>query len=70
MTMPAVGEYIDTMQGAIHGYVNGGGDAAAALQEAADRWEAITDRYGRDQQKAYWTAVKQSYVDAGLVIAG
>ncbi len=70
MTMPAVGEYIDTLQGAIHGYVNGGGDAAAALQEAADRWEAITDRYGRDQQKAYWAAVKQSYVDAGLVIAG
>lgn len=70
MTMPGVGEYIDALQGAIHGYVNGGGDAAAALQEAAGRWEAITDRLGRDQQKAYWAAVKQSYMDAGLVIAG
>ncbi len=70
MTMPAIGEYIDALQGAIHGYVNGGTDAAAALQEAADRWEAITDRYGRDAQKAYWAEVKQSYVDAGLNIAG
>ncbi len=70
MTMPAVGEYIDALQGAIHGYVNGSGDAKAALQEAADRWEAITERYGRDAQKTYWAAVKQSYVDAGLNIAG
>ncbi len=69
MTMPAIGEYMDALQGELHGYINGGTDAAAALQAAADRWEAITDRYDRDSQKVYWAAVKASYVEAGLKIA-
>jgi|GEM_PF-3211344 len=70
MTMPAVGEYMDALQGALHGFINGGSDPAAALAEAADRWEAITERYDRPAQIAYWNAVKASYADAGLKIAG
>ena len=71
MTMPAVGEYMDALQGEIHGFINGSGDdPAAALQAAADRWEAITERYDREAQKVYWADVKASYQAAGLRIAG
>jgi len=71
MLMVGTGEYMDALQGSIHGYLNSeGGDAAAALQAAADRWEAITDRLDREAQKARWAKVKASYRAVGLKIAG
>ncbi len=71
MNMVGTSEYMDALQGEIHGYLNAeGGDAAAALQAAADRWEAITDRMDRDAQKERWAKVKASYLAVGLKIAG
>lgn len=68
MIMPGTGEYMDALQGELHSFINGSGSAQDALNRAADRWQQITDRYGRDKQKEAWAAVRASYKKAGLNI--
>lgn len=70
MIMPGTGEYMDALQGELHAFINGSGSALEALDRAADRWQAITERYGRDAQKEAWGNVQASYVAAGLNIGG
>jgi len=69
MIMPGTGEYMDALQGELHAFINGSGSAAEALDGAADRWQQITDRYGRDKQKEAWAEVRAAYTRAGLNIA-
>jgi multiple sugar transport system substrate-binding protein len=68
MNMPGTGEYMDSLQGELHAFINGTGSAKDALDKAADRWQSVTDRYGRDKQKEAWAKVRASYVAAGLNI--
>ncbi len=68
MIMPGTGEYMDALQGELHGFINGSGTAGEALDRAAERWQAITERYGRDSQKEAWAKVRASYQAAGLNI--
>jgi multiple sugar transport system substrate-binding protein len=70
MIMPGTGEYMDALQGELHAFINGSGSAKEALDKVADRWQAITDRYGRAKQKQAWAKVRASYVAAGLNIGG
>lgn len=70
MLMPGTGEYMDALQGELHSYINGSGSAAEALDRAADRWQQITDRYGRDNQKEAWSDVQAAYEKAGLKVGG
>ena len=70
MIMPGTGEYMDALQGELHAFLNGKGTAEEALNRAAERWQAVTKRYGRDKQKAAWAKVKASYKAAGLNVAG
>jgi multiple sugar transport system substrate-binding protein len=70
MQLPGAGEYMDTLQGALHGYLAGSQtDAGAALKQAADRWEEITERWDRNKQKEYWAEILGRYKQAGLKIA-
>ncbi|HXG61542.1 MAG TPA: extracellular solute-binding protein [Planctomycetota bacterium] len=71
MQLPGAGEYLDALQGEIHGYLTGHtASPEAALAAAADRWEAITERWGRDRQKNYWLEILDRYRQAGLRLAG
>ena len=70
MQVPGAGEYLDALQGELHAFLTGNGsDPAKALQAAADRWEAITDRLGRSKQAGYWAEVSARYRRAGLQVA-
>jgi hypothetical protein len=70
MQLPGAGEYMDALQGQLHAYLTGSEpDPAKALQAAADRWEAITDRLGRAKQAGYWAEVAARYKRAGLKVA-
>ena len=70
MQVPGAGEYLDALQGELHAFLTGNGtDPAKALQTAADRWEAITDRLGRTKQAGDWAEVSARYKRAGLQVA-
>ena len=70
MQLPGAGEYMDALQGEIHGYLTGSeDDPQAALDRAAERWDEVTDRWGREPQKGYWAEVNGRYQEAGLNIA-
>jgi len=70
MLMPGAGEYMDALQGELHGFINGDGSAEDALNRAADRWQAVTNRYGRDKQIQVWAQVRLAYQAAGMNIGG
>ena len=70
MLMPGTAEYMDALQGELHAFLNGSGTAEEALGRAAEAWQTITERYGRDAQKAVWAQVKGQYAAAGLTIGG
>jgi multiple sugar transport system substrate-binding protein len=71
MQLPGAGEYMDALQGQLHGYLTGAtSDPAKALQAAADLWEGITERRGRARQAEIWSDVTSRYRKAGLKIAG
>jgi multiple sugar transport system substrate-binding protein len=70
MQLPGAGEYMDALQGQLHAYLTGAeSDPKKALDAAADRWEAITDRLGRAKQREYWAEVTGRYRKAGLKLA-
>jgi len=61
--IPGATEYADAVDKACTA-VWAGGDPAEELQKAANEWNKITDRLGRDQQKAAyqaWAASKYAY---------
>jgi hypothetical protein len=71
MQLPGAGEYLDALQGQLHGYLSGAtSDPSKALQAAAGLWEGITERRGRAKQAEYWAEVTSRYRRAGLRIAG
>jgi multiple sugar transport system substrate-binding protein len=70
MQLPGAGEYMDALQGRLHAYLTGStSDPAAALKDAADAWEAITERRGRAKQIEIWAEVSARYRQAGLKVA-
>jgi ABC-type glycerol-3-phosphate transport system substrate-binding protein len=70
MQLPGAGEYMDALQGQIHAFFTGAEtDPAKALQAAAERWESITERLGRERQAKYWAEVLSRYRRAGLKVA-
>ncbi|HYF00584.1 MAG TPA: hypothetical protein VEJ18_16810 [Planctomycetota bacterium] len=70
MQLPGAGEYMDALQGPLHAYLTGTtSDPAAALAQAAERWEAITERRGRSKQAGIWAEVRGRYREAGLRLA-
>ena len=61
---------MDALQGQLHAYLTGTvSDPAQALNAAAERWEAITERLGRTKQAGYWSEVSGRYKRAGLKVA-
>lgn len=70
MGLPGSGEYIDVLEVALQGYFTGSTNdaqtAKKALDDVASRWDAITDRLGRDKQITYWKQILANYKDAGL----
>jgi hypothetical protein len=49
--IPGVDEYLAALQTAVTEVVSNGETPETALRRAADTWEAITDRLGRQQQQ-------------------
>ncbi len=70
MLMPGAAEYMDALQGELHAFINGSGTAEEALGRAAEAWQTITERYGREAQKTVWAQVQAQYAAAGLKIGG
>jgi hypothetical protein len=71
MQLPGTSEYMDVLQGGLHSFLTGREtDANKVMQDVADRWNEITDRWGRELQKRYWAEVRSRYKKAGLKIAG
>lgn len=68
--MPGAAEYMDALQGELHAFINGSGTAEEALGRAAEAWQTITERYGREAQKTVWAQVQAQYAAAGLKIGG
>lgn len=53
LKMPGAFEYLDILDRYVSEYLSGAiGDPKAALDSAAKEWEGVTDRLGRDSQKA------------------
>jgi hypothetical protein len=48
--VPAIDEYIDLLGEAVRSAEPGEVRAAAALKVAAEKWEAVTERLGREAQ--------------------
>lgn len=70
LQLPGVGEYMDALQGELHAYLTGRtASPQQALNQAAERWEAITERWGRRKQAEYWLQVLGRYKEAGLKVA-
>ena len=62
LRMPGGFEYYDTLDVAVQKALTGEATPQQALDEAAAQWEEITDRFGRDEQKAkYWAAMGLSH---------
>ena len=56
ITIPGAGEYYQALDVQIHKAVTGELEPARALHNAAEQWEAITDRRGREKQIRYYNA--------------
>lgn len=56
MRIPGVFEYYDVLEQHTNEFLSGQVSAQKALDDAAREWEAITDRIGRDQQRAIYKA--------------
>ncbi|MDE0189558.1 MAG: ABC transporter substrate-binding protein, partial [bacterium] len=50
MRLPGFPEYKDALELAVSEALSGQHSAQEALDEAADKWNEITDRLGRDEQ--------------------
>jgi multiple sugar transport system substrate-binding protein len=61
LIIPGTSEYEDALEIQLSNYMSGGVSAKAALDQAAADWERITNRHGRDKQKAVYAAFVQTY---------
>jgi multiple sugar transport system substrate-binding protein len=64
LIMPGNSEYTEALEIQLSTYMSGGTTAKAALDQAAANWEKITNRHGRNRQKAYYTALVDTYLKA------
>jgi multiple sugar transport system substrate-binding protein len=54
-------EYMDLLDKEVQAAVTGLKTAKKALDDAAEKWEDVTERYGREQQLEQWKWLKQFY---------
>ena len=54
-------EYMDLLDKEVQAAVTGLKSAKKALDDAAENWEAVTDRYGRENQIEQWRWLEQFY---------
>ncbi len=54
LQIPGADEYIQTLDQEISAALTGQKDAKEALDDAAEQWNAITERYGFEEQKKAW----------------
>jgi len=54
LRIPGGFEYLDALDLAVSECLSGAKDAKTALDDAAAKWEEITDRLGRDRQKEFY----------------
>jgi multiple sugar transport system substrate-binding protein len=54
-------EYMDLLDKEVQAGLRGLKTADKALSDAAERWEEVTERYGRDEQLAQWKWLKQYF---------
>lgn len=59
--LPGDTEYISTLNKQLHLAAQGLKSPEQALQDVEKAWQTITDRYGRESQKAIWKQVKTLY---------
>ena len=59
LRIPGRSEYLAALDEAVHDSLTNGTSPQKALREAADKWQAITDRLGKaSQRRAYRTSLK------------
>lgn len=61
LIIPGSSEYTEALEIQLSRFMSGGVSAEAALDQAAADWERITNRHGRDKQKAVYAAFVQTY---------
>jgi len=54
INIPGGAQYLDALDEQVANAAAGMVDPEKALNEAAKRWDQITDTFGRDKQKAFW----------------
>jgi multiple sugar transport system substrate-binding protein len=59
-------EYVEAINYEIGEVLNYGKDPQEALDDAAAEWDAITDRFGREEQKAAWAKMLAVLEELGL----
>jgi multiple sugar transport system substrate-binding protein len=67
LQIPGTAEYISTLATELSLAVTGQKAAEQALDDAAEAWDAITDRLGRDRQKALWNEQYDDMKKLGIV---
>ena len=59
LTLPGGAEYLNVLNDEIVAAVDSDTPAAEVLRRVGDRWDAVTDRIGVDQQAAAWAAIRR-----------
>lgn len=54
ITIPGAGDYYHTLDEAVYSAIEGKMSAQVALEQAADKWQKITDKLGRDRQIQFY----------------
>lgn len=67
ITIPGTFEYYDALSINISMCLGGEITPKDALDRAAEEWEKITDRLGRDAQKKMWANLKEGWKKVGLL---
>lgn len=67
LNIPGAAEYNDALDLAVNKALSGQLEPKAALDGAAEEWEAINQRLGADNQKQFWEQALSGYRDAGLL---
>jgi len=59
--LPGYAEYTQALEIEISTYMTSDGSAQDALDTAAEKWDEVTDGFGRDQQLEVWTSFLDAY---------
>nr|MDQ3397195.1 hypothetical protein [Deinococcota bacterium] len=65
--IPGAAQYQDALDLHVNRALAGEETAQEALDAAAQEWDSITDRLGRDNQLQFWTQALESYRALGLL---